>query len=97
MLFSKLPIVKSYTLKENVNRYDKSNTVPAFSYSSNKNIKLYIEMIEQFVNDPDIPQDALEVDNGLADRIYDYGEEVMRIWSWRIEYKTNDCSIESAI
>jgi hypothetical protein len=83
MLFSKLPIVESYTLKENVNRYD--------------NTKLYIEMIEQFVNDPDTPQDALELDNGLADRIYDYGEEVMRIWSWRIEYRTNDCSIESAI
>ena len=83
MLFSKLPIVKSYTLKENVNRYD--------------NTKLYIEMIKQFVNDPDTPQDALELDNGLADRIYDYGEEVMRIWSWRIEYRTNDCSIESAI
>ena len=83
MLFSKLPIVESYTLKENVNRYD--------------NTELYIEMIEQFVNDPDTPQDALELDNGLADRIYDYGEEVMRIWSWRIEYRTNDCSIESAI
>jgi hypothetical protein len=83
MLFSKLPIVESYTLKENVNRYD--------------NTKLYIEMIEQFVNDPDTPQDALELDNGLADRIYDYGEEAMRIWSWRIEYRTNDCSIESAI
>ena len=83
MLFSKLPIVKSYTLKENVNRYD--------------NTTLYIEMIEQFVNDPETPQDALELDNGLANRIYDYGEEVMRIWSWRIEYRTNDCSIESAI
>ena len=83
MLFSKLPIAKSYTLKENVNRYD--------------NTELYIEMIEQFLNDPDTPQNALELDNGLADRIYDYGEEVMRIWSWRIEYRTNDCSIESAI
>lgn len=84
MLFSKLPIVESYTLK-----------------TSKDNLYLryrdYIEMIEQFVNDPDTPQDALELDNGLADRIYDYGEEVMRIWSWRIEYRTNDCSIESAI
>ena len=71
MLFSKLPIAKSYTLKENVNRYD--------------NTELYIEMIEQFLNDPDTPQNALELDNGLADRIYDYGEEVMRIWSWQIE------------
>lgn len=83
MLFSKLPIVKSYTLKENVNRYD--------------NTELYIEMIEQFLNDPETPQNALKLDNGLADRIYDYGEEVMRIWSWRIEHRTTDCSIESAI
>lgn len=75
----KLPIRESYKLKENV--YGRDDT------------KFYIEMIEQFINDPDTLQDELKVDGGLADRIYEYGEKVMRIWSWRIKNRTNDCSI----
>ena len=68
----KLPILENYNHKTDNHLNDLD-----FQDRDQTLFEFYIEFIQQFANDPEVSQDMLEIDEGLFDRIEEYGTEVM--------------------